>query len=254
MHRLPGGALEQVVEAGDQHQARPAGVEREADVAVVCVQRVLDLGQARRREDAHEGAAGVEVAQALLDFLLRERLPQVHIDGRQDAARDGQQVRGENELGRGEPELLQDFSRVPVGEDRVGAEVRRHLDEVRLGSRLLAGARDPRLRVGDDAALGIHQAGAHERRQRQDDRGRIAAGVRHYVGLGQKFADQLRQAVDGLLLHGVGRGRVRVGEVVSGAVGGRAQAPGGAQVNHPQAAAHRFRQPSPRRLVRRGQE
>ena len=64
------------------------------------------------------------------------------VDGRQDAARYGQEMRGELDLIRLQMELLQQLSGVAMAEDRVGGEVVGGVHEVSLGGGSFAGAAD----------------------------------------------------------------------------------------------------------------
>ena len=93
--------------------------------------------------------------------------------------------------------LLLDLGRVPV----LVAGLVRHAVLVQLGEQVLrlqlaAGARDARLRVDHDAAR-LDQPFAQEGGEREDRGGRVAAGDRHQLGLAQRLAVQLGDAVDG---------------------------------------------------------
>jgi len=71
-----------------------------------------------------------------------------------DAARDRQQVRGKDELRRRHAGVLEDFRRVAVFEEPVGAAVFVHFDEVQLALGLLPRARGSGFAVAHHAALG----------------------------------------------------------------------------------------------------
>ena len=86
-------------------------------------------------------------------------------------------MRRELDLVGGEVELLEQLAGVAVAEDGVGGEVVGRVHEVRLGGGSFARAADAGLRVGDDAVVEVEQAGADERREREDDGGGVAAGV-----------------------------------------------------------------------------
>ncbi len=77
-----------------------------------------------------------------------------------------------------DPELLQHLPRVPVSKNTVGGKIVIDLDKMRGRRRRLPCSRNSRLRIADDAVFDIDVAGANPRRQRQDDRGRIAAWIR----------------------------------------------------------------------------
>src|SRR5260370_33243900 len=87
-------------------------------------------------------------------------------------------MRREDKLSGSEPKLLENFPRMPVAEDRVGRKVIGDLYKVGLGRRLLAGAGDPRLGIANNIMVPVNHSGTNQRRERQDDRGCIAARIR----------------------------------------------------------------------------
>ena len=149
---LRGGAFEQVVEAGDDDEALAVGRELEAEVAEDGADDVLDLREIGRAADADHGAVGVEVVEAVLDVDQRCHFVKTHVDGGEDAARDGEQVRRELDLVVGEVELLEELAGVAMAEDGVGGEVVGRVHEVGVGGGRFARAGDAGLGVGDDAA------------------------------------------------------------------------------------------------------
>ena len=94
-----------------------------------------------------------------------------------------------------DPELLQHLPRVPMSEDAVGAKVVIHLDEVRLRRRRLPCSRNSRLRIANDAVFDIYIAGLNPRRQREDDRRRIASRIRQQRRALDLVRVQLRQPI-----------------------------------------------------------
>ncbi len=88
-----------------------------------------------------------------------------------------------------------------MAEDRVGGEVVGGVHEVGLGGGALAGAADAGLRVADDAVFEIDQAGLQQGREREDDGGRVAAGIGDEARLGDLRRVQLGRAEDGLCLE-----------------------------------------------------
>ncbi len=121
----PGSALQQVVETGNQHGALAVGRQRETDVAVICVERKLDLRQACSSEHAHPRLAGIKLTQRLLQLFGAHWLRQLHVNRRENAARDRQQMRRKLQRAAADPELLEHLPRVPVSENAVGARSRR---------------------------------------------------------------------------------------------------------------------------------
>ncbi len=90
-------------------------------------------------------------------------------------------------------QLLLDLRRVAVARDAVGVDVLIDGHEVGLVSGAAAGAGHAGLGVDDDVG---DQAGARQRRQRQDRGGRVAARVGDQLGAGDLVAVELRQPVD----------------------------------------------------------
>src|SRR4029077_14872442 len=116
----------------------PAGrVDARADVAEVRVRDVLDLGQRRTGQPDERGApigALVDVGQRLFGRARGD----THVDGREDAAIDRDQVRREGDLAS---HPLLDLGAVAVVEYAVRGEAAVDLREVRALRRRLAGAR-----------------------------------------------------------------------------------------------------------------
>src|SRR6185437_4429208 len=61
LHRLAGSALDEIVLAGNNHQSPAIRRQAKTQVAIICVQRELDLRQLGIREHAYESAAFVEI-------------------------------------------------------------------------------------------------------------------------------------------------------------------------------------------------
>ena len=114
----------------------------------------------------------------------RRSAQRLHVTGGEQPAPHGQQMRDEADR---EAERLLDLRRVLVRADAVRREVLE--DEARVRRRLqpAAGARDAGLRVDDDARR-VDRAG--ERREREQRRGRVTAGVRDERRLGREELGQ----------------------------------------------------------------
>ncbi len=76
-------------------------------------------------------------------------------------------------------QLLQQLTGMAMAKESVCGEVVRRIHEMRLRGRLLACAGDAGLRIADDATIHVHPAGGHERLKRENDGGRVAAGIGH---------------------------------------------------------------------------
>ena len=107
------------------------------------------------------------------------------------------QVGRKHQLGAGIDGLqyLADFRQVPVpghpiGPDRFGGFAKRGI-ETGLAARPAA----TRLAVGNDRAR-INQTGAQQRQQGENHRGRITPGIGDQACTANRFAIQLRQAVN----------------------------------------------------------
>ena len=254
LDRLAGCALEQVIETADEHKPLAIGSEMEAEIAEAGVRDVLDLGQVSGGMDAHHGTGAIEVAETQFEVygLLGHGEPE--INGRENAARNGEQMRGELDLRGGKRKLLEQLAGVAMAEDGVGREIVCGVHEVGLVGGLLAGAADAAFGVADDAVVEIDEAGAEKRRKREDNGRGVAAGVGNEARRGNLVAMKLRRAVNGLGLEGGGERGIGVGELVDGAVGGVMQAPGTAEIDDLDAAFEPGRSPFPRGFVGQGEK
>ena len=148
------------------------------------------------------------------------RLLETYIDGRENAARNRQQMRRENDGRRIDPDLLQQFAGVAMREHAIRGEIVGRIHEMRLGGGRFARAAHAALRVGNDAVL----AG------RQDLR-RPAASARGSP-MSHSSPDwppaarpticaamQLRHAINGLRLNVHRLRRAFIFEFVDGAIG-----------------------------------
>jgi len=179
---LPGGALQQVIDAGHNHKPLSVVGQAESQVTVIGVQTVLNLRQLRCRKDAYPVHAQIEFTETCFHLDRRHWLRQPDIDGRQNPAWDRQQMRRENYFRRREIQLLENFSGMAVAEHRVSREVVRDRNEVGPGSRFLACTGNARLRVRDDSVVAVDNSGFHQRSERQDDGSCVTAGIRNQSG------------------------------------------------------------------------
>ena len=166
-------------------------------------------------------------------------------------------MRSEDQAGRIQSQLLENLAGVTVSEDRVGGKIVGHRDEVSARRGFLAGAGHSGLRIGNDAAIAIHNAGRQQGRERENDRSRIAAGIRDQRGRRDLVrirrsipAGRTRRApVRSAAVCGIG-----VFEAVDGAMLLLFQPPRAAQIDDAQTARDGLGDKFARNGVRRGQE
>ncbi len=145
---------------------------------VVAGDHVLD--PRRVVEHAHERLARVETAQRLDRALAVERLRELRLHGRVNAAGERARVRDEGELeipARRRARERADLRRVAVGEGVVGIQVAVPLRVVRAGDRAPARAGRARHRGHEHRPVG--EAEREERHRREQRGGGEAAGMRH---------------------------------------------------------------------------
>src|SRR5262249_47503302 len=174
LYRLPGRAVAEVVDR--RHDPRLLGrrVPVPPDGATI---RPPDLAQLRR------GPLAPQDDERLLRVRLGEQLGErwplaVHpyVDGRENAAAHGQQVRNEDDRrhAAGGVKLLFDLGAVSVAGERIRPDVLVHLGEELLHLRAAPRARRPRLGV-DDHRL-ADEAGPRQRKETEQRPGGIATG------------------------------------------------------------------------------
>ncbi len=254
MHRLAGGALEKIVQAGDEDESFAVGCEREAEVAEAGADDVLNLGQARGGMQADHWTVPVEVLKDLGDGYGFGVGFEADVDGGEDAAGDGQKVRGELDLIGGEVELLEQLAGVAMAEDGVGGEVVGGVHKVGLGGGGFACSADAGFGVADDAVVYIDEAGLEQGSEGEDVRGRVAAGVCDEASVFDLVAVEFGAAVDGLCLELGGEVGIGVLELVDAAVGGVLETPCAAEVDDLDAVLEGVGNPLAGLLMRRGKE
>ena len=222
LHRLAGGALAEVVERADHDRAAGRAVLEERDLGGVGALHAREL----RRDALGEDDDGVAPGVGRLEPLAQVAGERARVAGGDEAALDGQEVRDEAD---GEAQRLLDLGGVLVAPDLVRRHVLEDVARVRLGLQPAPGAGDAGLGVDDDA-LRVDRLG--ERQEREQHRGRVAAGARDEPAggrqqLGERVApvDEpagigVREAVP-LLVRGRARQPVAAGEVDDDALGGR---------------------------------
>jgi len=98
------------------------GCDLETDVGVVGADRILNLRQ-RLVIDADEGALVKETVVDSCNRGVRLRFTEVNVDGGKNSARNGQQMRREDDLVLIDADLLEHFTGVAMSEDAVGGEI-----------------------------------------------------------------------------------------------------------------------------------
>ena len=201
MHRLAGGALDQVVlHHQNHHQAgtlRP--VQRQAQHVGTARRAGFRMRAERHHVDKH----------IVLVLLLEQRLQrgvvdvfcQARVQRCMHAADHRHQVRRKHQanfLVGVALQLGQGLRRVAVTGDAIGLEIIARLGKQRADLGLATGARHTRLGVGDQAAS-IDQAGLQQRIEAQLHRRRIATRIGHQRGRFDRLAVQFRQAIYRLL-------------------------------------------------------
>mmetsp|Transcript_45096 Transcript_45096/g.141231 ORF Transcript_45096/g.141231 Transcript_45096/m.141231 type:complete len:353 (+) Transcript_45096:196-1254(+) len=226
LHGLPRGPLDEVVDHADDDAPTRQPVVEDVDDAVVGATHVARLRHGAVVQDRDEVLIVVDGLERLLELRRVHAVLRLHVDGLEDTARHGHEVRREVDDGRGRRagglegaiEALLDLRRVAVGGDAVGVNAVGNLAEERA---LLGGTPRPggaAFRVDDDI-IRLDEALLEQRDERQL-RGRgVAARVRHEARLGDVPAGHLGEAVDGLLLELHGDVRLTVPLLVGVNVG-----------------------------------
>src|SRR5262249_30189237 len=194
LHGCAGGAFDQIVEAADREDA--AADETHSNVAKVCVGRVL--GARQMIDDADERLVGIGFAESLEQLSFGYVANRLGVGRREDAAVHGNEMRGEDQVHRfagGAADDLFDFGRVAVAANIVGRDAFIAFREMpnQLGHSARPG--HAAFAVDDDVGW-LNEAGLHERGERQDGGGGVAAGVGDELGAGDLFAEEFGQAVN----------------------------------------------------------
>src|SRR5581483_1690020 len=82
LDRLPRGAFEQVVNAGDDNQPPSIVRQAESDIAVIRVQGKLNLRQLGRGKDAYPGRVRIKLLKTTLNFGRSCGAREMHVNGR----------------------------------------------------------------------------------------------------------------------------------------------------------------------------
>src|ERR1051325_4802895 len=187
LDRLARGAFHEVVDRRDHGEPRPAhvGNARDADRDPVPVHDVPE----RRQRTGGNGNARLPVVRRLVNLLGRAAVEgprERDVDGLEDAALHGQEMRREDEVtaeaalaSQGRSKLRKVAVLVP---HRVRPEVLRHLAEQELAPGSAAGAGDAGCGADHDLPRRVDQLPPREGDEGEKRRGRVAARIGHELG------------------------------------------------------------------------
>jgi hypothetical protein len=226
---LAGGSLHQIVDGADDDGAPGGSVELEPDIAKIGAVHNGEIGPGAGLVEAHE-SFGLVMAQVDIEELFGGLdIAHPHVDGFEDAAFYGQQVRGEAEFRLVEAGDHQDFGDVAMIEHRIDGEVVGDFAEAGLEGGLAPGAAHAGLGVADDSGGSIGHPGCDQRLNGKV-RGRgVTAGIRDQASGANSLAAELGKPIDGL------REQLRRGVLLlvpARIGGGVAQAEGAAEIDH----------------------
>src|SRR5262249_40573342 len=163
----------------------------------VGVSDVLDFRKRAGFPDANHGASSVGFAIESFDGFESLWLTERDVNGREDSARDGEQVRGENQLRFGHASLFGDFGGVAMRKEIVGFEILVEFGEMEVAAHLFAGACRAGFAVGDYLRACSKQACVNERTNGEDNAGGVAAWVGDELCRGKFVCVKLGKTVDG---------------------------------------------------------
>src|SRR6185437_16622610 len=101
---------------------------------------MLQFGQGSRRHYPDHLPPRVKLAIKRFDFVRLARAIEPDVKRRENPPIDRQQMRGKDEIFRGQAEMLGNFGRVAMGENVVSAEILIYFDKLRIALWFLARA------------------------------------------------------------------------------------------------------------------
>src|ERR1700760_3629666 len=137
-----------------------------------------------------------------------------------------------------------------MSEDCICREIVGGVHEVGVGRRGLTSTAYSRFGVADDSVLHVDQASLKQRREGENDRGGVAAGVGNQTCLPDLVPVKLRASVDSFCLQSGGVLRVCILQMVDSSIGIVFQAPCAAEVDDFDALLDCFGYPFTRLLMR----
>src|SRR5437879_4114907 len=140
LHGLARGAFAEIVETRNDDEAATGAVEDEAEVGEIGVGNVLDFGKRASFPDTDHRAPSVGFAIKRFDGVRGLRLGEREIDRGENAARNGKEMRREDELRFGQAGVVENFGCMAMRKEIVGLEVFVELGEVEILAQFFAGA------------------------------------------------------------------------------------------------------------------
>src|SRR5215211_6164665 len=176
LYRRPRGALEQVVDSGEEQELPGPTIYRSREPAPVGVRHVRDVRVLLPR--LHESPLLVVLRVPAEDLPRPRHVLDVDHDGLELPPRYRDEVRNERDLGHlaDAPQHPLDLRRVPVPRRPISVGTLVHAHEVRLDVRLGPGPAHPGKSVDGNGPYPIPHSPNH-RSERQNSRRRIATGV-----------------------------------------------------------------------------
>lgn len=202
----PGGTLDEVVDSTEDYDSAPDATGRK--VAEI---RAGDLFGGRKcGRNPHKRLLGVELPIEGEEGFVGQFAGRLGVAGGQNAAIHRGQVGRENDshLAAGNVrENLVDLRHVAMRADSVGREVFIALGEMEVGLGFATGPADAADAIDDQAVWG-DRAGANQRGESEDGRGRVTAWIGDEGGHADFVAIDFGQAIDGgVEAIGIGMGK-----------------------------------------------
>src|SRR5882724_8801774 len=163
LNGLACGAFAEIVETRNDDEAATRAVEGETEVGEIGVRDMLDFGKRTGLPDADHRAASVGFAIKRFDGVRGLRLGERDVDRGKNAARNGKEMRREDELRFGQAGVVENFGRVAMRKEVVRLEVFVELGELEIFAQFFACSRGAGFAIRDDLRGGIEQASIGER-------------------------------------------------------------------------------------------
>src|SRR5438128_1521187 len=160
--------LQQVVDAGDEHQAASVVIQAKTEIAIIGVQGKLNLRQLWRGKHPHPALAAVKIAEAGFHLTWSHLVIQMNVDGRKNSPRNRQKVRGKNQFAGLEIQLLENLAYMTMFKNRICGQIVGDRNKVGARTGFLACTRDAGLRVRNNAAFAIHDSSPQQRRESEN--------------------------------------------------------------------------------------
>src|SRR5882724_151100 len=248
LNGLARGAFAEIVETRNNDEAAAGAIEDETEVSEIGVRDVLDFWKRTGLPDADHRAASVGFAIKSFDGVRGLRLGERGVDRGENAARNGKEMRREEESRFGQAGVVENFGCMAMRKEVVRLEVFIELGELEILAQFFACSSGAGLAIRDDLRGGIEQASIGKWAHGEDDACGVAAGIGDELSRSEFVRVKLGQAVDG----GIEPCGVRRRELVPGLKdSGVAKAECTAEVDDFDAGFEEFRRKFSRHIVRR---